>query len=34
MTPDLLAFAGIDSVEVPAAPLERHIAEVKSQDVV
>ncbi len=26
-TSDLLAFAGIDSVEVPAAPLERHIAE-------
>ncbi|MDP8956150.1 MAG: nucleotidyl transferase AbiEii/AbiGii toxin family protein [Actinomycetota bacterium] len=26
-TPDLLAFAGIDSLEVPAAPLERHIAE-------
>jgi predicted nucleotidyltransferase component of viral defense system len=26
-TPDILAFAGIDPVEVPAAPLERHIAE-------
>lgn len=26
-TPDLLAFADIDPVEVPAAPLERHIAE-------
>lgn len=26
-TPDLLAFAGIAAVEVPAAPLERHIAE-------
>jgi hypothetical protein len=26
-TPDLLAFAGIDPVEVPAVPLERQIAE-------
>jgi Nucleotidyl transferase AbiEii toxin, Type IV TA system len=26
-TPDLLAFAGIEPVQVPAAPLERHIAE-------
>jgi len=27
MTPDLLAFADIDPVEIPAVPLERHIAE-------
>lgn len=27
LTPDLLAFADIDPVEVPAVPLERHIAE-------
>ena len=26
-TPDLLSFAGIDPVEVPTIPLERHIAE-------